>query len=34
MFSGCSSLTTIVFDQFNGHNVNDISYLFYGCDSL
>ena len=34
MFSGCTSLTSIIFDQFNGHNVIDISYLFYGCDSL
>ena len=34
MFSGCTSLTTISFGQFQGQEVFDITNLFYNCTTL
>ena len=34
MFGGCSSLTNINLSNFNTQNVNDMSYMFFECNSL
>ena len=34
MFSGCSSLTSLDFSNFNTQNVTNMEYMFYNCYSL
>jgi len=34
MFRKCDSLKKINLFKFNSENVNDMSYMFYGCCSL
>ena len=34
MFNGCESLTRVHMEYFNTSNVENFSYMFYGCISL
>ena len=34
MFYECSSLKELNLNNFNTHNVTNMSYMFYGCSSL
>ena len=34
MFTDCSSLKSIDLSSFNTTNVNNMSYMFFGCSSL